>query len=112
MRWNEPIMRPPTRNGSLPWEIARGMADASLAVTRWLEGSRKSFPSTFIFPVAHRRPLRFCRHFSPCSIERPKPPLRLEALETTDAAYGRRRSIPGDLHALVLRWLQNRGVDG
>ena len=73
----------------IAWEIAHGMADVSPAATRWPEGSRKSFPSIFIFPAARRRPLRFCRDFSPCSIERPKPPLRLEALETISAIPGR-----------------------
>ena len=52
-------------------------------------GVSQVVPSTFIFPAARRHPLRFCRDFSPCSIERPKPPLRLEALETTSAIPGR-----------------------
>ena len=52
-------------------------------------GVSQSFPSTFIFPVVRRRPLRSCRDCSPCSIKRPKPPLRLEALETTSTIPGR-----------------------
>src|SRR5882757_3195915 len=89
MHWSEPIMRPPTRNGSLPSETAHEMAGVLPAATRWSEGSRRSFPSIFIFRAVRHRPLRFCRDFFPYSIERQKAPLPLEALETTSAIPGR-----------------------
>ena len=49
----------------------------SPTVTQCRKGLAESSLSTFIFPVARLHPLRFCRDFSPCSIELPKPPLRL-----------------------------------
>jgi putative transposase len=51
--------------------------------------AHKSFPSIFIFLVARRRPLRSCRGFSPCSIERRKAPRPREALGTTSAIPSR-----------------------
>src|SRR5258707_54883 len=68
---------------------AHEMAGALPAATRWSEGSRKSFPSIFIFRAVRHRPLRFYRDFFPCSIERQRAPLPLEALETTSAIPSR-----------------------